>query len=514
MKNNLSWVILHTALMITVVINLLSGLRIATLNRPELLWLNAILPQGYVHGLHLVGAIAFVTLAAVYIVYRLFLMERKSSARGYHRLVIWLGWGCLSALLISGLNAYFGGLDSGRLHWWAAVLLMGYLVLHAVVYFIQHGIAVFKYISIPSLNRWQAHMVLMACGGVIAIAVFLIMTRTHQPLPVTTIDLEQFIHIDGKADEPHWQNARQIEVPSFGGANFVDGKTNIQVRALENGVEAFFHISWDDPDRSLRHLPLVKTAQGWQVQQQGFERFDETAHYEDKFAVILSDSCRFGAAATAHLGPKPLKDKPGNFSGKGYHYSRDGAVVDLWHWKAVRTNAMYIADDNFIGQPDAHRPASRRYTAGYMPDGKDSGAYVMNWKWFKKDIIVPKRLPKSADLLQPYQSEQSAETDWVIPWFSYEPYSVQKDTYPVGTVMPSVMYRSNRFEGDRADVRAFAQWENGRWSMELSRRLDTGSENDVALNDGVCLWMAAFDKAQIAHTRHNRAIELQMRNVL
>jgi len=74
--------------------------------------------------------------------------------------------------------------------------------------------------------------------------------------------------------------------------------------------------------------------------------------------------------------------------------------------------------------------------------------------------------------------------------------------------MPSVLYTSNRMEGDRADVRAHAVWQAGYWSLELARRLDTGSTYDVVLETGVCLWVAAFDHTQIAHTRHTLPIRL------
>ena len=320
--------------------------------------------------------------------------------------------------------------------------------------------------------------------------------------------LSELIHIDGKADEGVWQQAQTVDLLTQGGANFDNGQTRVRVQVVENGVEAFFHISWDDPTKSLKHLPLLKTETGWQVEQQGFYNFDETRHYEDKLAVMVSNQCQAGGAGTVHLGPKPLQDKPANWHGKGYHYSQDGAIRDLWHWKAVRTNNMILADDNYIGPPDKVRPGSRRYSAGYLQDGKESGAYVMNWAWYKPGQVVPKRLPKSPQLLTPYQQENTEGLSWVIPWFDYQPYRAENDNYPVGTRMPSVMYRSNRFEGDRADVRAFARWHQGRWSLELSRKLDTGSKYDVPLRHGVCLWVSAFDQSQVAHTRHALPIQL------
>jgi len=332
-------------------------------------------------------------------------------------------------------------------------------------------------------------------------------------LPIARIALDQFIQIDGVADETVWQQARTINVNTHGGANFYQGETRVSLRAVHNGVEAFFHISWEDPDKSLKHLPLQKTDAGWSVLGNRFYRFDEQQYYEDKFAVMLANTCSDGAAGTMHLGRNPLPEKPANWHGKGYHYATDGQVRDLWHWKAVRTNNMYLADDNFIGRPDRMRSGERRYTAGYMKDGKESGAYVMNWQWYKPSTVVPKRLPKDPKALAPYQAGASTSAihlNWVIPWFDYQPYQPQADNYPVGTVMPSVMYRSNRFEGDRADVRAHAQWQDGKWSLELVRKLNTGSDLDVAIATGVCMWVSAFDRSQIAHTRHQRPLRLKL----
>ena len=122
--------------------------------------------------------------------------------------------------------------------------------------------------------------------------------------------------------------------------------------------------------------------------------------------------------------------------------------------------------------------------------------------------IVPRRMPRQAEDLEPYQAAQVQDLDWYIPWYIYDHYDAERDNYPPGTVMPSVLHMSNRFEGDRADVYAHGTWADGQWTLELMRRLDTGSEWDVTLEDGICLWVAAFDHAQVAHTRHAQPIRL------
>jgi hypothetical protein len=80
---------------------------------------------------------------------------------------------------------------------------------------------------------------------------------------------------------------------------------------------------------------------------------------------------------------------------------------------------------------------------------------------------------------------------------------------PVGSVIPGVIL-SGEFSGDRADVRCAARWASGRWSLEVARRLDTGSPVDVALASGVFMRVAAFDHSQIRHTRHVRPIRLEV----
>jgi hypothetical protein len=90
------------------------------------------------------------------------------------------------------------------------------------------------------------------------------------------------------------------------------------------------------------------------------------------------------------------------------------------------------------------------------------------------------------------------------------PFSPELDArMPVGTVIPGVIL-DGEFSGDRADVRCAARWASGRWSLEVARRLDTGSTVDVPIEGGVFMRVAAFDHSQIRHTRHMRPIRLEV----
>ena len=523
----LSWIVLHSLAIALVLVNVLTGLRIAIVQRPGLLSLTELLPQGELHRLHIWGGFGLTAIVAAYLLYRLLLIPSRitHTAGGfahYHRWVTRAGYLIFSSLLISGWLLLFDGAGFDRylpeivsFHFYCAAAAVCYLLLHGGAYFIESGSSLLRRLFHLGKVWPRVNILLLGAGALVVFLLWQLRAESQQvELRIHAIALDQFIHVDGKADEAIWQQITPINVYTHGGANFYDGASTVTLRAVHNGIEAFFHITWEDPNRSLRHLPLLKTQQGWRVQGEGFYRFDEQQFYEDKFALMLANECTDGAAGTMKLGPKPLEGKPANWHGKGYHVAEDGKVRDLWHWKAVRTNDMFLADDNFIGAADNVRPGERRYTAGYMPDSKDSGSYVMNWQWYRPSTIIPKRLPKDPQELLPYQTNDSNPAlSWVIPWFGYQPYQAELDSYPLGTLMPSVMYRSNRFEGDRADVRARGHWQDGKWSLELSRKLDTRSESDVPIATGVCLWVAAFDRSQIAHTRHQRPVRLSVEPV-
>ena len=515
------WVLAHGTAIVAVLASLFTGLRIASLRFPAIAEIGELLPQGQVHDVHFFSAGLLSLVACGYALSIAFTLVREKTtfivervrAFGFHQWVILLGCAAIAILVCSGWLLFSGG-DSAApardLHFYGALAVALYLFLHGGVYFAQFGQRVLRRIFSPGGQRRRAALALAFLLPLVLSATWLSVAKlsphrlTVAPLADTT-----HIRIDGLADETAWSSAEPLTLLTDGGANFFDGRSRVKVRALHNRDEIYFHFLWQDPTESLIHLPLQKTEQGWRVQQDGFHHFDEQRFYEDKFAVLLSNYCGFAAAGTAHLGRKPLGDKPANWHGRGYHYSESPQLHDLWHWKAVRTNDMMLADDNFIGPPDKVRPGQRRYTAGYQKDGKESGSYVMNWKWYKPNSITPKRLPKNPQALAAFQNT-SADADWVIPWFDYRPYTAEKDTYPIGTIMPSVMYRSNRFEGDRADVRAHGVWRDGHWSLELVRKLDTGSPQDVPVRDGSCIWVSAFDHAQVAHTRHTRAIRLNL----
>ncbi|WP_179957832.1 ethylbenzene dehydrogenase-related protein [Exilibacterium tricleocarpae] len=533
---------MHLVLSTSVIISLLTGFRIAAHHHEFLHWLKPVLPQGDVFSLHMLAASIMCSTVLAYVCLQIYCYRKKVTYRlikpsktkvwDYHRPVQTFGLTLCGLAVATGIlihlvqdtlpivnpityKAYLA-MGLRYAHLIVAALFIAYIFMHAASYFVLGGISFVKRFFIPQVKQLRSLKVLIFVNAsLVCLGTFIVLLDygfngarwfAHK-LKAARIDDSQWIEIDGVANDEAWQTAKSIKLFTFGGTGFYEGTTEIQLKSLHNSQEIYFHVTWEDPSESIAHLPIVKTANGWTVKHDGFQYFNETKHYEDKLAILISRSCSIAAAGTAHLGRKPLRAKPANWHGKGYHYSKSAIKHDLWHWKAVRTNGKGQADDNYIGPPEPSTLFSRRYTAGYQQDTKQSGAYIMNWQLFRPEGVQPKRLPRD-HLFRPESKSQLSQPPSYGTWFDYAAYRQQLDNFPAGLVIPSVLYRSNQFEGDRGDVRARGVWSKGFWSLELVRRKNTQSDNDVAVTDGTCIWVSAFDHAQIGHTRHLRPIEI------
>jgi hypothetical protein len=352
--------------------------------------------------------------------------------------------------------------------------------------------------------------------------------QTSQRLRIRHVDASEVPEIDGDTSDRVWRMATPIYIVTGHGANF-DGKgeTTIEIRAVHDGQRAYFLFAWDDPTRSLKQLPLLKTLDGWKLLHQGFEAGEELAYNEDKFAVLLTKlDATLAGDHTFHAGAEPLAGKPRTLSGHGLHYTEQpGVFVDVWEWKATSTNPAGFMDDDHFGPPveatNEQIEGKFPYRGGFAADPGTAG-YTDNFEPAEpraySKVIVPHRLPKDVSAvttalgkvdLDPNHGENDGAR-----WFMTEeesiPYSRELSTkIPIGTVVPGVIV-SGSYTGDRADVRCAARWAAGRWALEVTRRIDTGSPYDIPITNGIFMRVAAFDHSQINHTRHVRPIRLEV----
>ncbi len=510
----------HLAVMVLFIISLLSGIRLAFDNpyMPAQLLHLPFIPQGNVLQWHEIAAYGWLALVAYSLLE--WFKARHNQAPHYQRKNRFIQFNYLMILVqcSSGLLLYLNSLliNSASinslllpLHYFNAALFFIVVMLHMIDQIITQSWPLLLAFFVPKHLTLKAGITL-SIVSVIGFALHYSHHAVHPELTAKHIKLATEITIDGHFDEDAWQSAQSSTVLTVQGNDYFDG-VPVEIKMLHNGLSAYFAIRWPDTTPSYSHLPLIKTASGWQVQHDGYEKDDERTFYEDKMAVMLSQSPGLGGGYSVHLGKKPLADKPQNRSSRGYHYTTDNTLRDVWHWKAVRTEQMSFLDDNHFAAPSPACEACPRYTGGYRTDPKDSGEFRANWQWFYREKVTPLRLPSRPEIKQRMTAGQFNDTD--MSWFDTLPYSEAADTYPVGTYLPSVLAYEG-FEGDRANVNAKGVYKDGYWHLELARNIQHDSEFDLPLADGIFLWFSPFDHAQSRHGYHLKPLKLVMESVL
>ncbi len=298
---------------------------------------------------------------------------------------------------------------------------------------------------------------------------------------VTAIKVQQGPQLDGKVDAA-WKQAKEIKVRVTGGANLPGGNTEVTLKALYTSDDVFMLAQWADKTKSERRAPWQKQADGtWaQLKDPNDKGGDNNVYYEDKLSLIWNiNAAGFEAAgcmAACHAGEqgKPYGNK---------YLSKEGELADIWHWKWVRTGPVGQVDDQYLDHTRWDKDKSPG--AGRHGDPKTGGGYVNNVSDDKKG---PKFAAKGNRAAPPYWIMHDAK----------EPFDGSK--YEAKAEVPGIIVAP--FMGDRGDIKAGANWSNGVWTVEISRKLKTGSKFDVQfddLNKRYVFGVAVFDNAQVRH---------------
>ena len=118
----------------------------------------------------------------------------------------------------------------------------------------------------------------MAAAAAITGASFIVATDQFavDRLRIQRISATDAPTLDGDTSDRAWRGVRPFSLLTGEGGNF-DGKgeTRITIRAVHDGTFAYFLFTWEDSTRSLKHLPLVKEADGWHLLHAGYRIGDE-----------------------------------------------------------------------------------------------------------------------------------------------------------------------------------------------------------------------------------------------
>jgi hypothetical protein len=297
--------------------------------------------------------------------------------------------------------------------------------------------------------------------------------------------------LDGAMDDA-WKEASPLAVKVLGGKNLPGGTTEVTVRSVYAGDTIYFLVQYKDATNSVKREPWVKQADGsWkQLKDPNDKGGDNNLYYEDKLAIIWNMSSpafeEKGCLAACHVGEgKPYGNK---------YTPAPGERLDMWHWKGVRTGAVGQIDDQYVDGTKYDPEKAKE--AGRKSDPSTGGGY-------KNNVSDDKKGPKFA-----LAGNKPAPPYWIVD-AEKEPFDDGK--YKAGDEVPGMIVAP--FTGDRGDIAAKHAWKDGVMTIEIARKLVTGSDFDVQFNDPkkqYAFGMAVFDNAQVRHAYTPGVLKLVM----
>jgi len=299
--------------------------------------------------------------------------------------------------------------------------------------------------------------------------------------------ISQSIAHPDQMDRLPWGNAKPLGLKLTNGVGFAAGTTQVEMRALHNDEFLYMRIQWDDVTYNRSYRPWVRTEKGWMHLNPGGS--DEKIYNEDKMAILFpivenSDFERYGCSVFCHNSGK---------NRYGFHWTPNEDIVDVWHWKSVRTDPLGHVDDKYWQGKGALTADSD----GRHGDPGESG-YANN---LVEDITNPIMLPRGLDSI--YMGALVLSRSDIYTRESAE-------LTPVGRVVPGAIISETG--GDRADIRCHSSFYEGRWTLRIMRKLDTGSPYDVVFRQGgnYHFAVAAFDHSSFRHAYNQRTYKLHL----
>jgi hypothetical protein len=308
--------------------------------------------------------------------------------------------------------------------------------------------------------------------------------------------------LDGVADDAAWATAEAIEIEVDGGFNGFE--TVAVLKAVYTEDTVYFLLTYEDPTESWYRSPWVKQEDGtWKQDKDPDDKGgDNNLYYEDKFSMIwninnsIASFQEKGCNGACHVGENEDLKPYGN-----KYTKNEGELGDIWHWKSVRN--LNQIDDQYLDW--TRFDAEKAKEAGRKSDAKDSGGYADNFASMPDPNDATKTV---ADKSMPgFISSGYDATGYPGYILDNEKVAVTKeelDAMPAGTIIPGII--KSEIVGDRGQISAGWKWADGKWTIEFSRTLVTGSETDVQFDDLTAQYffgIAVFENAQVRHAYQN-----------
>jgi hypothetical protein len=250
--------------------------------------------------------------------------------------------------------------------------------------------------------------------------------------------------IDGKVDKI-WDGVRAVKVTASEGPQ---GDVEISLKVLHTEKDVYFLFQWPDKTQSLNRL-YEFTGSEWKKLKGGEDRFNlmwDIANTTKEFPAK-------GCTVACHKEDKKVSLKTNGPTER----------MDVWHWKAQRSNPAGYADDQWLGH-EVKKVGEEEIARDN--DAKTAGGYSDNWD---KEAKRPKYTFKGGVKPGPILLKKDGV-------------EIKDAKFKAGDRLPREVLEKP--VGSRGDIEAKGVWDKGRWTLELRRARNSGDkENDVQFTD-------------------------------
>ncbi len=250
----------------------------------------------------------------------------------------------------------------------------------------------------------------------------------------------------------------------------------IYLKAYYTDSELFMRVSWGDATKDDRMYEFAYNNDMWRSSRQ----------LEDALGIMWDMSGGekpFNCAQACHATNWQLKNF--NMVAKFRMQTLADDKVDLWNWKAYRTNSLNFADDKYIDEK------------GIAPD---TPAKIYFYNSTLKDNAP---LDNLALEVAPMEEGDS-------PSYDYNGMPVKKGYWMITGTAPGV--RVFMPSGRRADVKARGEYKRGAWEVTLNRKLITNDSKDVTFdikrNNRYRFGISVMDNTLTNHYAAKETLEL------
>lgn len=313
--------------------------------------------------------------------------------------------------------------------------------------------------------------------------------KSFKPVAVTAVKAATAPTLDGDAGDAVWKSAPVLNLKAVKGVNFENnlGNTTGTLQVAYTSDMLYMLVTYKDPTYSVRRSPYVKQADGsWKKLTDPEDKGgDNNKYYEDKLALIwnidggiFGFNERFSCQVACHAG------EPGKPYGNKYT-TEENELGDIWHLKYVRTGAIGQVDDQYLDSTPYDPEKAKE--AGRKSDAKTGGGY--------EDVKLVNNKPEFMN--KDGKAANKGGTYWIK---AADKAAFDDAKFVEGDEVASIIVAP--FTGDRGDIQTGAKWKDGQWTIEIARKLVTGSKTDVNFSDLSKTYgfgIAFFDNAQVRH---------------